>query len=90
MPQAVTAMGIPRTDFGWLGKGIFTFLITIFFILIHMQGIYFGDCFETSGQYCHPGVKGTSFFLLARVALGKVYDQVDQVSSLKRTCLRYN
>jgi len=58
MPQAVTAMGVPRTDFGWLGKGI-----------------YFGDCFETSGQYCTPGDKGTGFFLLARVALGKIYDQ---------------
>jgi poly [ADP-ribose] polymerase len=61
MPQAVTAMGIPRTDFGWLGKGI-----------------YFGDCFETSGQYCEPGAKDTGFFLLARVALGKVYDQTEQ------------
>lgn len=66
MPDAITKLGVTRTDFGWLGAGI-----------------YFGDCFETSSQYCTPGAKGTSFLLLCNVALGQFHHQLKQNGSIR-------
>mmetsp|Transcript_571 Transcript_571/g.2007 ORF Transcript_571/g.2007 Transcript_571/m.2007 type:complete len:233 (-) Transcript_571:41-739(-) len=58
MPNAVTKLGIPRTDFGWLGAGI-----------------YFGDCYKTSAQYCIAGQDGSSMAMICEVALGKMHEQ---------------
>ncbi len=66
MPQMVTKLGVPRTDFGWLGAGI-----------------YFGDCYETSGQYCIPSDNtGHSYFFLCNVALGKYHEQAETDGSI--------
>jgi hypothetical protein len=65
LPAAVTKLGIRRTDFGWLGAGI-----------------YFGAEWDTSEQYCTPGAHGTGCMLVARVALGKIQDNILQDGSI--------
>jgi hypothetical protein len=73
LPAAVTKLGIRRTDFGWLGAGI-----------------YFGAEWDTSEQYCTPGSHGTGCMLVARVALGKIQDNILQDGSIAAPNAGYN
>ncbi len=73
LPAAVTKLGIRRTDFGWLGAGI-----------------YFGAEWDTSEQYCTPGSHGTGCMLVARVALGKIQDNIMQDGSITAPNAGYN
>lgn len=69
MPDAVTAMGIPRTDFGWLGAGIY------FGDCFSTAAQY---CTITG-----KGSKRTKLMLIARVSLGKWGEQLKRDGKIR-------